>query len=101
MAKGAFSYPYFVVDRIGYPGDDEGSPADAKDSADVASGEQLAASVNNQHVHLTSILGHVGKRDNSQPGDDMYWNMPKSLVNMRSLFMNVIVCRTISPRTDS
>ena len=45
--KGAFSYPYFVVDHIGYPGDDEGSPADAEDGDDVASGEHLAASINN------------------------------------------------------
>ena len=62
--------PNFVVDCICYPGDDEGSPADAEDGDDVASGEHLAASVNNQHVHLTSILGHVGKGDDSKPGQE-------------------------------
>ena len=45
--KGAFSYPYFVVDRIGYPGGDEGSPADAEDGDNVVCGEKLAASINN------------------------------------------------------
>ena len=58
----------------------------------MASGEHLAAPIDDHHVHLASILGHIGEGDDSQPGEETS--------NVRSIAIihcNVVIRNTTHP----
>ena len=66
-----------IVDSIGEPGQDEGSPTNAEDRCHMSGGQLAVCASNNHHRHLASMVPHHRQGDDGQSGEDVIKNSIK------------------------
>ena len=62
---------HLIIEQVGEPGQDEGSPADAEDGGHVSGGQLLVGAPNNHHRDLASTALHHNQGGNGQSGEEV------------------------------
>ena len=62
---------HLVVEQVGEPGQDEGSPADAEDGGHVSGGQLAVGAPDNHHRDLASTALHHNQGGHGQSGEEV------------------------------
>ena len=76
---------HLVVEQVGEPGQDEGSPADAEDGGHVSGGQLAVGTPNNHHRDLASTALHHNQGSHGQSGEEVV--IRKILQNLYPIWM--------------
>ena len=91
---------HLIIEQVGEPGQDEGSPADAEDGGHVSGGQLAVGAPDNHHRDLASTALHHNQGDDCQPGEEVVvrksilctiikLSLPQSCFRIASLYICV------------